>query len=203
MYTKSNSRKAFTLLEVAFVLVVVGLLVTGGLSFYSVISKVNRNNELRQQLNFCKEAIIGSFLSSSQYMLPANGANYSISGNLCISRTSDINFIRYIPYFSLSGSSVNLCSQTPSANLIRLVICNDAGCSSGETINDVAFVLISPGVNDNVQVSLNQTNREVRVYRRSVTVDGFTLDFSRNEEFDDIYMYETLNTLRAKAGCRP
>lgn len=187
----------FTLIEVALILVVVGLLVTSGLSFYKVIAKVNRNNELKQQLKSCGDSVTGFFVIQNQ--IPVGQSNYKLPNGLCMDKTSEFNYIRYIPYTQSPG---NLCSSQPppSNQLLKLKICNDINCSSFSEIKDVVFILVSPGVNDNLQFRIDTASKEVFMYRPEVKYDGFSSDINRVEEFDDIYLYETINTLRLKCG---
>ena len=66
-YLNQTSQKAFTLVEVAIVLVIVGLAIGGILSSLSVQVEQQKLNETRNTINNVKEALLGYAMANGRF----------------------------------------------------------------------------------------------------------------------------------------
>ncbi|MFM2440848.1 MAG: hypothetical protein RLZZ349_575, partial [Pseudomonadota bacterium] len=70
-YLNQTSQKAFTLVEVAIVLVIVGLAIGGILSSLSAQVEQQKLNETRNTINNVKEALLGYAMANGRFPCPA------------------------------------------------------------------------------------------------------------------------------------
>lgn len=221
--------KAFSLLEMALVMVIIGVLLSGGITLFNIFYKKSKISQAEELVDSVYESLIASASRSLCLDVPSD-ANEKAANLLPpnIQQRQD-PFLKYIRYFyapELNGSDPAKCSKNNTINNIcgrkyvnfAIEICKDESCSSKEVVDNVAFVIISGGWNKNVQVDY-PVNIDVD-RGTTVTVQGLRIHFNyannkdgyfyssqpyddpnRPEEFDDIVKYVKLEQLQAKIQC--
>ena len=173
-------KKGFTLIEMAIVLVVIGLIVGTIVPLLMTQSKTARLKEAKEVLRTAKDEIIGYALNNNA-CLPANLDE--------IGHTEDPwgKQLFYRPASELVCNGTNgevLCS--PGNKYVNSSIQKDA-----------AFFLVSSGSNHNLQIE--NASSGITFYDYGNQTDEYPDDFYRpSDEFDDLYEYETINGLKSK-----
>lgn len=82
-HTSSHARRGFTLIEIAIVLVVIGLIVSGGLVAISPVLQSAKTNETKQKMATVESALLGYVIANGCLPCPAlrGGAATGISNN--------------------------------------------------------------------------------------------------------------------------
>lgn len=185
-------KKGFTLVEMAMVLIVVGLLMGGGFQMMKVMQEKARSTEAKQTLEAAKEAVMG-FVLTHNNTLPVDQAEFNTSIGLRGTGNTNINYI--------SDGALQVCN-TANTPL-------NTTDPNGVNTQDVAFVLAIAGENMNVQTGrTTPADTNIRFYPRDVNVnvdddDDETTHLVRPEPYDDFYIQVTLAELRSIAGCQP
>jgi type II secretory pathway pseudopilin PulG len=112
------------------------------------------------------------------------------------------NAVRYVPASELTETSATgICSRTSTS--LTLKTCSDASCTSSNDINNVAFVVLSGSINENMQHTESLVDGELTfsTYESGVVVDGYPSDKNKLEKNDDIVGWLTLGALQGAAGC--
>ena len=200
--SKPKGSEGLTLIEIAIVLVILGLLLGLGAGLISMLTKRAKIIETRETVDSAVEALI-SYAAG----------NKCLTDNLTqanVRKTTDAwnqpLFLRVADELlpgQCSTSNATICDRKSTGLTVK--ICSDAACTSYQPVNNVAFVVASKGPNYNLQI-MNGTN-EIRVYAPGLQVDSYSgtyegvSDPNRVEEFDDIVKWVTLDELRAKMAC--
>ncbi len=191
--------KGLTLIELAIVLIILGILLGIGAGIIGVLIKRVKYNESREIVNAAVEGIIGYATSSGR--LPTNTELSSAVRTLKDSYGKDL---AYVYDQNLTTSSPYGFCGLNSTN-ITVKVCPDTACSSPtQTINNVAFIIISGDGNYNNQTAGTQgvnSATTVKVYEYGVNVDNYTGDINRTEPYDDIVKWVSLNELQTAQGC--
>lgn len=161
----------FTLVEIAMVLVVIGILLSIGTGLIGILSKRAKFNESREIVKAAREAVIGYAISNKR--LPAA---ISDTG----ARTADAwaNSLDYNYSTNLSGAGVNLCTTQPNPSLTV----TDNRTSPATIKNNVVVLILSRGDN-------------------GASETGASPNFTVNEQSDtynDIVEYIDISLLREK-----
>lgn len=190
-----GDNKGFTLVEMAMVLVIVGLLVSLGMGLMGPMMKTAKYNETKDSVNASVSAVVG-FVSTNNSI--PDSAGFSSVARL--SRDSWGTAFYYIPDADLSVAATGAVCGRKSTG-IAVELCPDAACATPtSSVSDVAFVIAAAAENHNVQTDL--AGGVVRVYSRDVpAIDDYATDMARPEPYDDVVSWVTLNELRVKAGC--
>lgn len=211
--------RGFTLIELAMVLVLIGLLVGMGAGLIGLLVKRAKYSESRERVKENVEAIVGYALTHGH--LP--GTSSEIQKAMKSFRDSYNKKLMYVFSDNLKDSG-SICNATTNATNIEIKWnCTDASCSSHEgLIQDVAFLIISADGNYNHQtvdsslsgskfqkimdsplIGIKVTdNFTINVYAPGVeNIDDWREDMNRPEVYDDIVEYKTLNQLKALLGC--
>lgn len=178
-------KKGFTLIELAMVLIVVGLLMGGAFQMMKTMGEKARSTEAKNTLEAAKEAVIGYVMNHSG-VLPLDQATFNTLGFRGTGNT-DINYV--------SDGALQIC--TSSATLLNTRDQNDQNTSS------VAFVLAIAGENMNVQTGRQGNTVWFHPRNIALNVDDETTVLNRPEPYDDLYVQVTLDELRAMYGCQP
>jgi prepilin-type N-terminal cleavage/methylation domain-containing protein len=191
-----GNKKGFTLIEIAIVLVIVGLLVGMGATLIGPLTQRAKLHETRDVLNAAAESLRS--YAASRNEVPEDTAAFSP----VVRKSTDVwnRALLYALDTNLSDSKIGgICGRRSTSLTLR--ICSDAACSSPDTRNDVAFLILSRGANFNIQT--DTTSATIDVYDVGITVDDFSGggDPSNAVEYDDIYKWISLDELRIKAGC--
>lgn len=192
MVFKSNDTRGFTLVEMAIILMILGVLVSMGAGMMGVLTKRLKLNETRETVKNASESVIG--YSAAKGYIPVSG---TFTSTVTVASDSWANALYYIPAPSLTTDGI--CGRKTTG--ITLSVCPDKSCSAPtQTIADVAYVVLSGGENMNIQTALK--SGVVKVYNEGIgPVDDYAADMKRPEPYDDVVRWATLYELRVKAGC--
>ncbi len=191
-----RKERGLTLVELAIVLIVLGILLGIGAGIVGVLIKRVKYNESKEIVNAAVEGIVGYVISTTRLPTDSELPNTV--------RTTYDSYGKPLAYvYDSNLASSNICTAT-STN-ISIEICPDTTCSSPvQTINNVAFVVISGDGNYNNQtegtLGVNSPTT-IKVYDYGVIVDDYPNDINRQEPYDDIVKWVSLNELKPKAGC--
>jgi len=180
------SEKGFTLVELAIVLIIIGLITAGGLIGINSAMDSNKFNSTRNQI----EGIIKSIAeySATGQRIPENES----AVQTFISPFTD-NFgnpLHYIPASELTKTG-SVCNTKNTSLVIRQ--CNNDGCTTFTEYSDVAFFVSSDSINKVQQTSqsVSGDNIYINIYTEETSTHGY----------DDITGFLTLNSLKNFAGC--
>jgi len=194
--SSANKSRGFTLVEIAIVLVIVGLILGTLAPLMVGLIKKDKLEDGRQTVQRARDEIIGYAMINSG-RLPANIS--AISHNV---DPWDEQLI-LITAPGLSSSSVCSANST-SLGIIIYRAAGGGACSSGSLKQDVAFVILSKGPDYNRQISAPASGR-VAILDYGCTGDLYLADnngVGSNRPFDDIYDYVSLQELKARL-CTP
>ncbi|MEZ0329392.1 MAG: Ig domain-containing protein [Dissulfuribacterales bacterium] len=171
VHKRSNG---FTLIEMAIVLVILGLLLGLGASLIGPLTKRAKLIENRETVKTIYEAIRGYAAQNKQ--LPATLAALGV-------KTTDA-FGNSIDYYLWTGN--NLCTGTGTYLTV-----NDSSSGTLITKNNVAFILIAMGEN-----RCNQTGKTTpfNILPQGQQINPGTCP--AGDDYDDIVMYSDIDTLR-------
>jgi len=166
---RHRSNQGFTLVEIALVMVVIGLLVGLGAALIGPLTDRAKLTENRETVKTAYQAILG--FAASNKRLPANLTVLGI-------KTSDAfgNNLFYYPDPALIAAGVNLCTTTGG------FVVNDNSSGTVSTKSNVSFILLGSGKN-----ITNDTG----------TVPPFTIGPQSNV-YDDIVQYADMDQLRGQ-----
>lgn len=193
-YSLFTASKGFTLIELAIVLVIVGMLVGMGAGLMGPLTKRAKIYETKEIINAAVESIIGDAASTNRITTTSE-----FSSIVRTHRDSWTKDLYYIPDANLDDLNAGgVCGRKTTGITVR--DCVDAACTSYQDIQNVAFVVISGSENYNIQTD-NIIGR-VTVYEiGTATVDDYATDMNRPETYDDIVKWIKLDELRIKTGC--
>ena len=191
-----------TLIELAIVLVVIGILLGLGAGLISVLIKRLKYNESKEIVDAGVHAIIGYSVSTGRLPSSAN-----LTSVLRTTKDSYGKDLAYVYDDSLANTTLtSLCGLTSTKLTVR--VCDDPSCTSSTDISNVAFILISGNGNYNNQThgTLNVTNpTTVTIYPFGTQVDNFQVpgddDPDRVEGYDDIVKWVALHEIQSAQGC--
>ncbi len=194
-----RKERGLTLVELAIVLIVLGILLGIGAGIIGTLIKRVKFNESREIVSAAVEGIVGFATSSGR--LPTDAELSSAVRTLKDSYGKDL---AYVYDQDLTASSpYGLCGLTSTNITVR--ICQDSGCSTvTQTINNVAFIVISGNGNYNNQTSGTQgvnSPTTIDVFEYGVNVDNYAGDLNRVEPYDDIVKWVTLHEIQTAQGC--
>ncbi|MGQ9812682.1 MAG: putative Ig domain-containing protein [Dissulfurimicrobium sp.] len=169
--------KGFTLIEMAIVLVIIGLLIGMGASMMGPLTKRAKLMETRETVKTAYESILG--YAAQHKTLPASLAILGV-------KTSDIYGIP-LDYYLWTGT--NLCT---SAGTYLTV--NDSSSGAASTKTNVAFILIARGEN---RCNQTGTASPFNIYQQGAQVSQIAC--AAGQDYDDIVMYADIDTVRSKA----
>lgn len=164
----------FTLIEMAIVLVIIGLLLGAGASLIGPLTKRAKLIENRETIKTVYEAIRGFAAQNKQ--LPANLSSLGV-------KTTD-SYGNPIDYYLWTGT--NICTGTGTYLTV-----NDSSSGTSLTKNNVAFILIARGEN-----RCNQTGTASPF---NILPQGQQVNLGScpaGDDYDDIVMYSDIDTLR-------
>lgn len=198
MPNTEKHQKGFTLIEIAIVLVIVGLLIGMGASLMGPLTQRVKNNETKEIVNAAVESLQSYGASNNE--LPDTASFPTV-----VRKPDDVwgKSLYYLLDDNLTDSTIGGICGRKSTDL-TINICSDAGCSSPAAISNVAFIVLSSGGNFNNQTAGTQSvisSTTINLYDIGVSMDNYTTDMNRVEANDDIARWITIDELRAKAGC--
>lgn len=186
--------KGFTLVELAIIMVLVGILVGIGASMIGPLTKRAKLNETRDIVNGAVEAVIG--FAAPRNRLPDLTASPSATSFWTNVRTQNDAWARQLVYVFDNNLATSICTRTTTNITVR--VCANAACTTFTDVLNVAFLVFSVGDN-----SVNQTYAAgssaiaapttILTYPVGVTVAG--------AENDDVAKWMTLSELQMKMAC--
>ncbi|MCC6347266.1 MAG: type II secretion system protein [Nitrospirales bacterium] len=206
--TGSAHREGFTLVELAIVLLVIGIVISLGIGLLGPLTRRAKYSESRETVNGAVESVNG--WASTNRRLPDAATEFA--GAVKSSRDAFGKALSYLVDANLvtipSGATDALCGRKTTG--LSVSDCSSGSCT---TITNVAFVVISGAENFNIQT--NSTGGVVTVYTMDATdrddcTDAATCpsaatmaqDPDRSEPYDDIVKWVSLDELRTKVGCQ-
>jgi len=165
---KTGSQRGFTIVELAIVLVVIGILLGVGASLIGPLTKRVKFNESREVVRAAREAVVGYAIANKQ--LPATLAAAGVRDTDAWGRQL---------YYSTNMSGVQLCTTSPAF----LAAVTDNRRSPAVTLtNSVVVMLLSLGEN-----GTNNTG-----------TGPFTIEQQFTNDYDDIVEFIDISFLREK-----
>jgi prepilin-type N-terminal cleavage/methylation domain-containing protein len=193
-FTDSNNQ-GWTLVELALVLVIVGILVTMGAGMIGPLTKRVKMSETKEIINAAIDSVIGYAATNSR--VPDTAQFPSVVRN-----QNDV-YGQPIVYIYNNNLATSICDRTTTNISVR--VCNDAACAVFTTVNNVAFMVMSIGENINNQTAGSQAVAApviINTYPAGIAVDNYAGDFIRaTDAYDDIVKWVTLPELQTKASC--
>jgi len=213
----SMDKKGFTIIEVAIVMVIIGLLVGFGATLVGPLTERSKRMATTEIIMGATESIVG--FASAEKRLPQWGDN-SVDSTLdefceIVTKKKD-SATKPLYYFMDSRLSAldSLCGRKTT----NITICRDAACT--DRIPNIAFAVVSGAMDYNPQTGIvtagcpsGQTC--IGVYESGTAsidnctngtncpnYDGSVARINRAEAYDDIVEYVTLGELRTKSGCQ-
>jgi prepilin-type N-terminal cleavage/methylation domain-containing protein len=198
-----DDQNGFTIIEMAMVMVIIGLIVGFGASLIGPLSIRAKRIESTETVNASAEAIIGH-AAANQGVLPSTAQFTGIIKKRNDAWTRPIQYVYDAVLADGDPTTGDLCTRRTTRITLRQ--CADAACSAPVTVANVAFLVLSGGENVNNQTAgtLAVSGPTVfDVYQNGVgDVDGHAAGLNRAEPYDDIVQWATLAELRARIGCR-
>jgi len=184
-----STNKGFTLIELAIVLVIVGLLVGIGSGMVGVLTTAIKVRETRDTLDANMQAV--NSWAAGNNRLPGATAGFGNFSSIAKSRQDSWgrDFI-YLYDTNLAPAAVtkdSICGRRSTALAVNTA-------DPAATINNVAFVLISESDDANIQTTASDG---------AITVDrAATGTIFTDANNSDLVRWVTLDELRSKIGCQ-
>jgi prepilin-type N-terminal cleavage/methylation domain-containing protein len=210
-------KKGFTIIEVAIVMVIIGLLVGFGATLVGPLTERSKRMATTEIIMGAVESIVG--FASAEKRLPQWGDN-TVDGTLdefceIVTKRKD-SATKPIYYFldSRLTTQESLCGRKTTA----LTVCRDSACT--DRIPNIAFAVVSGAMDYNPQTGIVTSGCPtgqtcIGVYEPGTAnidncsnatncpnYDSTDARLNRAEAYDDIVDYVTLGELRTKAGCQ-
>jgi prepilin-type N-terminal cleavage/methylation domain-containing protein len=194
------SNRGFTLIEIAIVLVIVGLLVSFGAGMVGPLTRRAKFTETKEIVQSAVQSAIG-YAAATNSRLP-NAATFP-----AIIKTGTDAWGKNLQYVfdnALTGVT-SICNRTTTNITVRR--CNNAACTAPVTVPNVAFLVISSGPNYNNQTRGSQAIAapvNINIYNADIAnIDNYNDPPAgiRLQPYDDIVEIVTIYDLKTKTGC--
>ena len=167
------SKKGFTLIELAIVLVIFGLLLVSGIGIVSILVKNQKFNESKAVVNKACKSIEGYAISHKK--LPSDLNSLGVP-------TKDPYTNDLVYAFATNMDTFDFCNNEPS-NWLTL---DDKGVSK-----NIAFIVYSKGANMHDETNTGTNTYQIKPYGTEVG----------SYKYDDVVCFGDINLLREK-GCQ-
>jgi len=195
------NHKGFTLIEIAVVLIIVGLLIGFGASMVRPLFERSQRIETQESVKAAVESVV-AYAASNNSRLPDTAQFPGTIKKQSDSWRNPINYV-YDTNLDINNLNSDICGRKTTNLTIRR--CENSACSVYTDVSDVAYMIVSGGANYNNQTIGNSTitaATTINVYNPGLSVDNYNGDFVRAEEYDDIVEWVTLHELRSKIACQ-
>lgn len=182
-------KKAFTLVELSIVLVIIGLLVGGSFKVMKMMRERAKITEAKESVLAAKNAVLGYVMTYPN--LPSDNEFQTDLSPI----KNNQHPVFYVSDANLSIVNNDICAYNTTA--LKVV---DNGVTPARTINDVAFVVVHEGADYNMQTALNGSN-EVHIYGAVNQVDDNTTPVNIVDFYDDVVEWVTLAELQQNVDC--
>ncbi len=211
-----SDNKGMTLVEIAIVMVVIGIIIGIGAGMVGPLTKRIKINDTKEIVNAAIESVTG-FASTNRRLPVPTGTEFSNNvRNPVDAWTKPLYYIVDTNLTTIpAGTSDAICGKKATT----YTICRDAACTVANNIQNIAFIIASSAENFNLQTGIftggvcpaGQTC--VRVYDVDTAgIDDCTtagncpnytgILLNRPETYDDIVKWTTLDELKTKTGCQ-
>ncbi len=194
--SRPADKKGFTLVEIAIVLVIVGLIIGTLAPLMMSMIKRDKLKSGRQTVQRARDEIIGYAM--------INGGRLPTLTSLAHRQDPWGNQLFLITAPALS-SSTSVCSVNATNMSVILYVGSGGGaCSTGNIVSNVACIVASKGPDYNRQISAI-SGGQVGILDYGCSGDLFPADNAgvpSNRPFDDVYEYLSLEELKARV-CQP
>ena len=195
-----NKSHGFTLIELAIVLVIVGLLMGMGAGIVGTLTKRAKLFENRGIIDAAVESLISYAASNND--LPDIATFPTVVRNPNDVWKKPLYYI--VDDDLLDSTAGGICDR--KSTQLEIDNCPTTGCGAPtNTIYNVAFIILSGSTNFNNQTTGSAavtSDTTVNHYAQELVLDDYNADVNRAEPYDDIVKWITLDELRIKAGCK-
>ncbi len=170
--TRGCSYRGFTLLELAIVMAIIGMLTVSVVGLYATVAKRQREVKTKEEMESIREAVLGYY--QNYLVLPPPDSGYVVPiDHLELPPTAQRDEIYKGKYYAYVASN--------DEDTLKV---------DGQSIGNTAMVLISSGAN----LEFEEENTDLD--------DGEFTEDGSTESFDDILLYLSANELTASIGWR-
>jgi len=198
-----GNNRGFTIIEIAIVMVIVGFLVGFGASLIKPLTDRSKRNQTRETVQAAVESVIGYAAANNQRL--TDGPLFpQVAKRQNDAWANPVTYI-YDSNLDINNLNSNICGRKSTSITLRR--CDDAGCTAFTDVQNIAFLVLSGGVNFNNQTAGSQgiaAATTLQTYGFDIIVDNYNGDLggARPETYDDILEWVTLNELPTKLDCR-
>jgi len=212
-----SGQKGFTIIEVAVVLVIIGLMVGFGASLVGPLTVRAKRMETKDTLKAAVDSLIG--FAASNGKIPVWGDNNPDATvdefcEVAANRKDAFTMPLYYFFDNQLTSAGSICGRKTT----NVTLCRDPACTS--RIPDVVFAVITGAENINPQTGMVTTGCPagqtcIGAYdigqpmidnctsaANCPNYDAAVARLNRPEEYDDLVKWVTLNELKVKIGCQ-
>ncbi|MEN2994389.1 MAG: putative Ig domain-containing protein [Thermodesulfovibrio sp.] len=182
--------QGFTLVELAIILIVIGLLVGLGASLIGPLTKRAKLTETRETVKGAKEAVLG-FAVKNGY-LPADLDHAG-------AKKFDA-WARELKYFAASElTSGDICGKNTTS--MQVYECKDINCSVYLTKSNIAFIVYSTGEDGEGSCTGNSSPFYARQQGMPYNTPCTYTTNNPKYYYDDVIAYVSLDEIRTLRGC--
>ena len=181
-------RAAFTLIELAISLSIIGLMIGGSFQATKALRERTKIAEAKEQIKAAKDAVMGYVMEWPN--LPSN-ADFDTNLSPTVGNINPI-------FYAVDATLANINNDVCAFNTTNLSVV-DNSVSPARTIPDIAFVVAHASANYNMQTAL--IANQVNIYAQFTKVDDNTTPINRVEPYDDIVSWVTLSELQRSVDC--
>lgn len=183
-------KRGFTLIELAIVLTIIGLMVGGSFKMLKMMRERAKTQEAKEQVQAAKNAVLGYAL---EYVDLPSSSEFATA----LSPSQDESHPIFYVVDSVLSNDDDICAYDKTDLTLKV----DTDPSSADGNISVAFVVAHEGANYNLQTGVTGSNT-VNIYTPSTLADDNTTYMNNaSHEYDDIVEWVTLNQLKDEIGC--
>ena len=198
-----DNDKGIALIHIMMVLLFIGTIIGAAALLTGPLAKRSKTVDTRNLVGSAVQSITGYAATNQRLPLTTEYAGLMPQANDAwgnpLYYVTDSN-LTTIP----SGENDAICRRRTTALTLRK--CRDAGCVAYADVQNVAFLILSPGANFNNQTAATQAvaaAATINIYEVDLVVDNYGGDLggARMEPYDDAFAWVTLEELKNRIGC--